>query len=65
MQCNGTSKKGQVLDTHRSLRFAIVLPTMFRPLPSIGSGPQHVGILPFESAELQILCLEYDFLLLS
>ena len=65
MQCNDTSKKGQVLDTYRSLRFAIVLPTMFRPLRSIWSGPQHIGILPFESAELQINCWEYDFLLLS
>jgi hypothetical protein len=40
------------------LRFAIVLPTMLRPLRSIWSEPQHVGTLPSESAELQIICLE-------
>jgi hypothetical protein len=64
MQCNDTSKKGEVLDSYRLLRFSIVLPTMFRPLRSIWTGPQHIGILPFEPAKLQIICLEYSVLLL-
>lgn len=65
MQCNDTSYKGEVLDFYRILRFTINLPTMFRPLCSIWTALQHIGILPFEPAELKINCWGYDFLLLS